>query len=81
MSDECRCADSEEKTRLKPDASGINKRGRPHREWLDDIRYHRMGQGITPGAEQSTAGQTELEEFGVDGIGHLWARSPCCLMM
>ena len=40
---------------------------RPHREWLDD--NHRMGQGVTPGAEPSSDGQKELEELGEDGIG------------
>jgi len=33
-------------------------------------RYHRMGQGITPGAEPNSDGQKELEEFGEDGVGH-----------
>jgi len=40
-----------------------------------------MGQGITPGTEPSSNGQKEPEEFGEDGIGHLWALSPRCQMM
>jgi len=30
-------------------------------------RHRRMGQGVTPGAEPSSNGQKELEEFGEDG--------------
>jgi len=40
-----------------------------------------MGQGITPGAEPSIDGQKELEEFGEDGVGHLRALSPWCMMI
>ena len=44
-------------------------------------RYHRMGQSITPGAEPSSNGQKELEEFGEVGVRHLRAPSPRSLMM
>jgi len=40
-----------------------------------------MRQGIPPGAELSSNGQKELEEFGEDGVRHLRAMSPRCLMM
>jgi len=43
-----------------------------------------MGQGITPGAQPSSNGQKEMEEFCEDGVGHLRgvrAVSPLCLMM
>ena len=40
-----------------------------------------MGQGVTPGTEPSSDGQKALEEFGDDGVGHLLALSPWCLMM
>jgi len=35
------------------------------------IRCHRLRKGVTPGAEPSSDGQNELDEFGEDGIGHL----------
>jgi len=40
-----------------------------------------MGQGVTPGAEPSSDEQKVLEEFGEDGVRHLRALSPRCLMM
>ena len=45
------------------------------------VRHHRMGQGVTPEPEPGSDGQKELEEFGEDGVGHLRALSPQCLMM
>jgi len=57
-----------------------NKSERPHTEWQEDI--HRLEKGIIPGVEESRSdGQKELEELGEDGIGHLRALSPRCLMM
>jgi len=40
-----------------------------------------MGQGVTPGAEPRCDGQKALEDFGEDGVGHLRALIPWCLMM
>jgi len=39
------------------------KRGRPHREWLDDATECPI-HGDTPGAEPSSDGQNELVELG-----------------
>jgi len=43
-------------------------------------RHHRIGQGITPGAEPSSDGEKELEEFGEYSVSHLWAPSLMMVM-
>ena len=58
---------------------GSNKRGRPHREWLDDITG--WGGGITAETKPRRSGQIAVEKHCENGIGHLRALSPRLLMM
>ena len=49
------------------------RRGRPCRQWLDDVKVERTF--IYSTSQQEGAGSRHVENSGADGIEHLWALS------